>query len=75
MPGYRGQVLILLAGTNDWADPATTEEEFQETYKKLVDKLLSFDHTAVIMTGLVPRTEASCFPGKRFDMRIPNKIV
>ena len=39
MPGYRGQVLILLAGTNDWANPATTEEEFQETYKKLVDKL------------------------------------
>ena len=74
-PGYGGQVLILLAGTNDWANPAVTEELFQETYKRLVDQLLSIQHTAVILTGLVPRLSASCFPGKRYDMRIPTKIV
>ena len=74
-PGFGGQVLVLLAGTNDWANPAVTEEEFTLNYKNLVDKLLSIDQTAVIITGLVPRLPTASSPGKRFDMRAPTKLV
>ena len=73
--GYYGQVLVLIVGTNDWANPRVTEEEFTLNFKKLVDNFLSIDNTAVIITGLVPRLSANCAPGKRHDMRIPTRLV
>ena len=54
-PGYTGQVVSILLGTNDWAQPHVTEEDFECQYRTLVDRLLAIPHTAVVMTGLVPR--------------------
>ena len=73
--GYQGQIVCLLLGTNDWSSPEVTESIFTSNYKKLVDRLLAIPHTAVVLTGLVPREESSAFPGKRSDMRVPTKIV
>ena len=73
--GYQGQIVFLLLGTNDWSSPEVTEPIFTSNYKKLVDRLLAIPHTAVVLTGLVPREESNAFPGKRTDMRIPTKIV
>ena len=52
-PGYIGQVIVIMMGTNDWADPTTTMSGFEKKYTDLVDKFLEIPSTCVMLTGLV----------------------
>ena len=75
-PGYIGQVIVIMMGTNDWADQTTTDIDFEKKYRELVDKLLEIPSACIMLTvtGLVPR-ELDWASEKRIDMRIPTKIV
>ena len=73
-PGYIGQVIVIMMGTNDWADPTTTAIDFEKKYRDLVDNFLDIPSTCVMLTGLVPRG-VDWTSEKRTDMRTPTKIV
>ena len=66
-PGYyEGQICVLCLGSNDWK-PGVKIEDFEAQYRHFVDRLLQVEHTAVLVTSLIPRENT--------DMSIPNKML
>ena len=73
-PGYIGQVIVIMLGTNDWADQTTSDIDFEKKYTDLVDKFLEIPSTCVMLTGLFPLGVDWAYE-RRTDMRVPTKII
>ena len=46
-PRYDGQIVCLFLGTNDCASPQTTQEQFAQNYRNVVNRLWGIPHTAI----------------------------
>ena len=66
------QIIVLLLGSNDWANFQMTSQNFEARYASVIDKFLEIPGAGVLLANLPPRGRAAW---KRKDMSEANKII